>query len=53
MGDLFEVWEWEDPDKWAEIRTGKWTVMVWLDGDNDLEECCSCMTFNEMEEGLI
>ena len=50
-GDDFEVWEREDPDKWAGSITGKWTVMVWLDGDNNLE-AASLLDFNEMEYGL-
>ena len=49
--DDFEVWEREDPDKWAGSITGKWTVMVWLDGDNNLE-ASALLDFNEMEYGL-
>ena len=50
-GDDFEVWDREDPDKWAGSNTGDWTVMVWLDGDNDLE-AAALYDFNEMEYGL-
>ncbi len=50
-GSGIDVWEREDPDKWAGVRTGKWTVMVWLDGDNNLE-AASLLDFNEMEYGL-
>ncbi len=51
VGDDFEVWEREDPNKWVVSDPGEWTVMVWLDGDNDLEPN-ALYDFNEMEYGL-
>ena len=48
-GTGFDVWSIEDPDKWT--SSGAWTVMVWLDGDNNLESA-SMIDMNEMEYGL-